>query len=578
MPKTQKADNPGTRSSLLRLLAKPEARLVRLSGQLQADLGASTSDSLKADIDQLAAACTVFSESLGNWFSGVESNTEPEEFKNERHDAKNQLNKVLLPIQFIGMDPASEPHADLIGDIAETAEICLRTISDFGTPGWDDSTIAPKYVTTAADFVKSDQAPDLEEHPPGRLLIADDDPENRELLARLLEPHGHDMVFAENGRQAVDKIQSDDFDAVLLDIQMPEMDGFEVLDALHDSGHLRQTPVIVVTGLQDERDAVRCIEIGAEDFLSRPIRPALLMARLNASLEKKRLREQLLEQTFPKELARELARNPDPTKLEGRNADVTVLFCDIRSFSTISERLGPTQTIGWLGGVMGIFSDCIMDNGGVLVDYAGDEVVALWGAPKEQPDHAEMACNAALEIQACLPELNKKWEPIVNAKTRVGIGINTGEALVGNIGTHRKFKYGPLGTTVNLASRVQGATKYLRTPLLITGETQKQLSWGFNTRRLCRVRVNNINEPVELYEIAPPGENGWRQFRDDYETALDHFNEHRFSQASAILGDLLVANPEDGPSLQLMSRVVDAMLKNGSAEGNFDPIWELPGK
>ncbi|MDC0322196.1 response regulator, partial [Verrucomicrobiales bacterium] len=482
---------------------------------------------------------------------------------------------------FIGIEKDAEQFSEIIAYVEKSAEICLKLINQSGrnATATADAEVAQKPEPAPDEIRPLSRSND--EHRPGKLLVADDDPENRELMARLLEPYGHKLSFAVDGEDALEKIRADDYDAVLLDIQMPRKDGFEVLESLHDSGHLRQTPVIVVTGLQDESDAVRCIEIGAEDFLSRPIRPALLMARLNASLEKKRLRQKVFEQHFTPELARELARNPDPMKMKARNAEVTVLFCDIRKFSTISERLGPEQTIGWLSGVMGEFSTSVIENGGVLVDYTGDELLALWGAPNEDPDHAEKACNAALEISGKLEALNEKWRPIVKAETAIGIGVNTGQALVGNIGTYRKFKYGPLGTTVNLASRVQGATKYLRTPLLVTGNTREHLSWGFNTRRLCSVRVNNIREPVELFEIAPPGGSveHWENLRDEYEAALDHFEKCQFRRASAILGDVLVKFPDDGPSLQLMSRVVDAMLRGqeGKIE-EFDPIWELEGK
>ncbi len=530
------------------------------------------------DAEKLTEASGLFLENLERWFFEV---SDAAALKASRHDAKNQLNKILLPIQFIGIEKDAEQFSEIIAYVEKSAEICLKLINQSGrnATATADAEVAQKPEPAPDEIRPLSRSND--EHRPGKLLVADDDPENRELMARLLEPYGHKLSFAVDGEDALEKIRADDYDAVLLDIQMPRKDGFEVLESLHDSGHLRQTPVIVVTGLQDESDAVRCIEIGAEDFLSRPIRPALLMARLNASLEKKRLRQKVFEQHFTPELARELARNPDPMKMKARNAEVTVLFCDIRKFSTISERLGPEQTIGWLSGVMGEFSTSVIENGGVLVDYTGDELLALWGAPNEDPDHAEKACNAALEISGKLEALNEKWRPIVKAETAIGIGVNTGQALVGNIGTYRKFKYGPLGTTVNLASRVQGATKYLRTPLLVTGNTREHLSWGFNTRRLCSVRVNNIREPVELFEIAPPGGSveHWENLRDEYEAALDHFEKCQFRRASAILGDVLVKFPDDGPSLQLMSRVVDAMLRGqeGKIE-EFDPIWELEGK
>lgn len=482
-----------------------------------------------------------------------------------RHDLRNALNHLTGPAQFLALQgglPESGTRA-LERLLEGCGPVLELTVEAWAGPGEPLPVPAQVPVPVGAGGE------------PGRILVADDDPENRGLLARLLEGLGHRVEFAENGRQALDAIRRGDFDAVLLDIRMPEMDGFAVLEALRESGHLRHTPVIVVTGLQEERDAVRCIEIGAEDFLSRPIRPAFLTARLNASLEKKRLREKVFEQHFTPELAREFARNPDPMKMKGRKAEVTVLFCDIRGFSAVSERLGPEATIDWLGEVMGDFSSLVIEHGGVLVDYTGDELLALWGAPGEQPDHARRACRAALGMLGRLPALNEKWRGPIGCETAVGIGISTGPALVGNIGTHLKFKYGPLGTTVNLGSRVQHATKSLRIPILATGETVARLGTPpFPCRRLGRVRVRHIAGAVELYELFGPGRAGAGDLTALYEEALAHFEAGRFTQASAVLGDLLVAHPGDGPSLLLMSRVVEAML--AVEPDPFDPVWVLP--
>ncbi|MDF2376936.1 MAG: response regulator [Verrucomicrobiales bacterium] len=524
------------------------------------------------DIAKLNEEAAGFQTDVKEW-CGEPFKGEKDEFeaymRHSRHEVRNRLNHLFGVIQLVQMMPPSPAFAEKCVEIVGSLETCLSFVA--GTS---------KAAKEAAS--KAEQEPHVLPPPcepgetRGRLLIADDDEENRLILDRLLSPCGFEIVFAVNGREAIKEMEAHDFDAVLLDIEMPEMNGFEVLESLRASGHLRHTPVIVVTGLQEETDAVRCIEIGAEDFLSRPIRPALLMARLNASLEKKKLREKVFEQHFTPELARELARNPDPMKMQARQAEVSVLFCDIRGFSTISERLGPSQTIDWLSGVMGEFSTIVIELGGVLVDYTGDELMALWGAPNRQPNHAELACRAALDIMASLPKLNAQWEELVGAETSVGIGVNTGEALVGNVGTHRKFKYGPLGTAVNLASRVQGATKYLKTSLLITGETASQLPDSFGKRRLCQVVVKNIRKPVNLVELEPPGSSeDWQELATKYEEALLQFEESNFRRASSILSDCLMSTPNDGPSLQLMSRVVDAMLNDGK---DFTPTWTLPGK
>mgnify|MGYP003632969672 CR=1 FL=1 len=528
------------------------------------------------DLAKLKAETEKFRSGIDEWFNQeafASKDTFEDTLRHARHEARNCLNHLFGTIQLIQMASTSSEITTRSPGIIAALETCLGMVAGTAqiVPSSREATpekriAPPPPVPTEGETVQNK----------GTLLIADDDAENRDILERLLKPYGFDVEFAVNGIEAIKLIEANNFDAVLLDIQMPEMDGFEVLSKLHDSGHLRQTPVIVVTGLQEEQDAVRCIEIGAEDFLSRPIRPALLMARLNASLEKKRLRERVFEQHFTPELARELARNPDPMKMQARQAEVSVLFCDIRGFSTISERLGPAQTIDWLSGVMGEFSTIVIEQGGVLVDYIGDELMAMWGAPNEQPNHAELACRAATEIMASLVPLNEKWQSLVGAETKVGIGINTGEALVGNVGTHRKFKYGALGTVVNLASRVQGATKYLKSPLLISGFTAEQLPPDLRTRRLCQVRVQNINAPVDLFELElPQAPENWATNSASYEEALLQFEEQNFRKASSILGDVLLDLPNDGPSLQLMRRVVDAMLEEG---GEFSAIWNLPGK
>lgn len=526
-------------------------------------------DALGRDLAKFQSEASTFLGELPLWFPDSilndEVNTQGRErLKSARHDARNRLNHLFGIIQLIRLGDPPGTILHLSGESIRCLEKCLAAVSGI-IP--DEAADVPAALPSAPSTVPGSA---------GYLLIADDDSENRTILGRLLEPHGFRLAFAENGVEVISQMASQDFDAVLLDIQMPKMDGFEVLSRLRESGQLRNTPVIVVTGLQEEQDAVRCIENGAEDFLSRPIRPALLMARLSASLEKKRLREKVFEQHFTRELARELARNPDPMKMQARQADVSLMFCDIRGFSSISERLGPAQTIDWLSGVMGDFSSIVIDHGGVLVDYTGDELMAMWGAPNEQPNHAELACRAALEILRSLPSLNEKWRPIVDAETEVGIGINSGEALVGNVGTHRKFKYGSLGTSVNLASRVQGATKFLKTSLLITGDTAEKVRTIFPTRRLCQVRVQNIKAAVHLHELEVPGTyDNWIKLSSDYEKALDFFESRDFDTARDLLNRFLLAVPEDGPGQRLLARINDATR---SENPEFSAIWTLPGK
>ncbi len=207
------------------------------------------------------------------------------------------------------------------------------------------------------------------------------------------------------------------------------------------------------------------------------------LARVESEARASRRRVQF-EQFFTPDLV--AALDSDPALLEGREREVTVLFADIRGFSGVSERLSPRLTCELIRDVMELLTARIMDTAGVVVDYIGDGLLAMWNAPLEQPDHAARACRAALAMRDGLPELNRRWQGRLPGTLGLGIGINSGLALVGNTGSHKKFKYGPLGHTVNLASRVEGATKHLGVRLLITGSTRERLGQSFATRRLCR--------------------------------------------------------------------------------------------
>lgn len=146
---------------------------------------------------------------------------------------------------------------------------------------------------------------------------------------------------------------------------------------------------------------------------------------------------------------------------------------DIKDFTRLSERLDPSVTIKWIQDTLNVLSEFILNRGGALVDYIGDAILAIWGAPEIQTDHAERACLAAIEMVSCLSELGPRWEGVLGERMDLSIGINSGMAQVGNIGSRHKFKYGALGPTVNLCSRIQGLNKRVGTRILIADSTEK---------------------------------------------------------------------------------------------------------
>ncbi|MCA9173201.1 MAG: hypothetical protein KDB14_01810 [Planctomycetales bacterium] len=282
--------------------------------------------------------------------------------------------------------------------------------------------------------------------------------------------------------------------------------------------------------------------------------------RVNAAEKRTRL-----EQFFSPLLASQLLERP--SLLEGRDVEVTVLFCDLQGFAKLSDMLAPRKVLQWLNAVQDLLSDCVIHNQGVLVDYVGDALLAMWGAPIHEPDHPLLACRAAASMIRKLPGLDAIWRETIGGVTRVGIGISTGMSLVGNTGSARKFKYGPLGRTVNLGSRVQDATRILRTPILVAESTALRLRGEFETRRVGQFLLHNLQTPETLHELNPAADDDWRQLRDTYEAALNDYDAGQLEAARERLADLQRLWPDDGPS-NFLRHALDAPDAVGR-------IWQL---
>ena len=280
-----------------------------------------------------------------------------------------------------------------------------------------------------------------------------------------------------------------------------------------------------------------------------------------------------LEQFVNPEVARIIEQDPD--WLSGRDADVTMLFCDIQGFSRISEKLSPRQTFEWINDVMMSLSECVKQFGGTIVDYVGDEVIAMWGAPFAAENQASAACHAAIAMFKSLSNIDTKWQPITQSPTHVGVGINSGRVRVGNTGCQLKLKYGPLGSAVNIASRVQGATRYLRTPILITGATAAMLHDEFPIRRLCQLRVKNIETPIDIFEVSIAIRDDWGARCRDYALALADWEQGKIQDAVNSLSQIVATYRDDVPALVMLSRAIE-VWSNGQT--NYDPVWTLSSK
>ncbi|WP_299297097.1 adenylate/guanylate cyclase domain-containing protein [uncultured Tateyamaria sp.] len=311
----------------------------------------------------------------------------------------------------------------------------------------------------------------------GKLLIADDNKVNRLLMTRSVELLGHEAAVAENGRIALQMLGEAEYDVLLLDIEMPEMDGFEVLEALKADPLLRDIPVIVTSSLEGLDNIVRCIELGADDYIPKPVNKVLLKARLGACLERKRLydeQKRLLKRFATEEVAQDLQTSG--FAIGGRRVNATVLFCDIRDFTAMSEDMAPEATIELLNTYYTLMFEAVNSHGGMVNLMVGDGLMALFGAPQPLEHPAQSAVSAAQDMLAMIDMLNAERVAMDEPELRVGFGIATGEVVAGYAGTEARATYTCIGKTVNLAARLEAHTKDVDRSILMDRTTWSSLA------------------------------------------------------------------------------------------------------
>jgi adenylate cyclase len=338
--------------------------------------------------------------------------------------------------------------------------------------------------------------------PGARLLVADDNKVNRLLLIRSLELMGHRATGAENGRVALEMLEREPFDLMLLDIAMPEMDGFQVLERLLANTRLRDLPVIVTSAVEGLDSVVRCIELGADDYLHKPVNPVLLRARVNSSLEKKRLRDtqrELVRRFATSEVAQDLQQSG--FALGGKHVMATVMFSDIRGFTAICASQPPDETIELLNTYYTLMFDAISGRGGVVNQMIGDGLMAVFGAPLPLADAAGSAVRAALDMIEMIELLAVERAAARKAPIRIGIGIASGEMIAGYTGTQHRATYTCVGNTVNLAARLEAHTKEAQRSILIDADTLAALPPDVRIEVLGRVPLKGMSEPVEVFSI-----------------------------------------------------------------------------
>jgi len=339
--------------------------------------------------------------------------------------------------------------------------------------------------------------------PPARLLVVDDNKVNRLLLTRNLELLGHRVATAENGRLALDMLRAEPFDLVLLDIGMPEMDGFQVLEQLVDDNRLHDLPVIVTSSLEGTENVVRCIELGAEDYLQKPVNAVLLRARLGASLEKKRLLDQqkaLISRFATAEVAADLQSSG--FALRGKRVEASVLFVDIRGFTSMAETQPPEDTIELLNTWYTLMFDAVSAHGGMVNHIAGDGLMAVFGAPQPLPSHARNAVTAAVEMVETMALFNDERRAMGKPPIAIGVGVASGPMVAGYAGTNQRATFTCVGDVVNVAARLEAYTKVAARPILVDAATRAAAGDDVPMEALGAIEVKGRAGLVEAFAVA----------------------------------------------------------------------------
>jgi class 3 adenylate cyclase len=344
---------------------------------------------------------------------------------------------------------------------------------------------------------------------PPRVLIADDDWLNRDLLKTYLAASGCEVVTAADGEAALAAARAQALDAVLLDIQMPRMDGLSVCRTLKNHPEMRFMPVVIVTALDSEEEKLRAINAGADDFVTKPYNSLVLLTRVRSLLRIKKLhddleaRNRLLRRVLDRYVAEDVAEVilTDPERylqLGGVIRPVTVLFADIRGFTRYTESHSGPQVIETLNRVFARLTQVIFQHGGTFDKYLGDGLMAFYGAPLATVDDAQRAVDTAVEMQRLFGELAREAGEDMRGLA-LSVGLHSGEAVVGNIGTEKVMDYTVVGDVVNVAKRLQ--EKAGEGQILIS-EATRALVRDIRGRKLKPFRLPGRREPITAYRVA----------------------------------------------------------------------------
>ncbi len=476
----------------------------------------------------------------GRWV--VRAPSDPREALRRKtvHDLRSPLNQIIGYAELLAEDAADAGNGDLVADLGRirtAAHGLLSQIAETFAPGspllsaqgpW--GTLAspeaapepaiPSAIPTGAGQSPGSDSPTapvpvvpLPDADRGMLLLVDDDEANLDMLRRRLEASGYAVAVATNGPSALALITEDRFDLVILDVMMPGMSGLEVLRRIRQTRSATDLPVIMATARDHSEDVVEALQLGASDYVVKPLDFPVVRARVQTQLHVKRLtddlavRNRFIRQTFGRYLSDEvvagLLESPTGLELGGERRHVTLLMSDLRGFTAITERLHPDQVVALLNRYLGDMAEVIFGHGGMIDEFIGDAILAIFGVPRRQDNDAARALACAVDMQRAMARVNRRHRETGLPEVQMGIAVHTGEVVVGNIGSERRAKFGVVGSLVNLTSRIESFT--VGGQILTSETTLEAVGVDVKIGAACRVHAKGFKDPMTLFDVQGIG-------------------------------------------------------------------------
>jgi adenylate cyclase len=328
------------------------------------------------------------------------------------------------------------------------------------------------------------------------------------MIADVIALMGHEAIEGPDGEAGLALARATPPpDLILLDVNMPGMDGFQVCKILKTDPATQAIPVIFLTSNDESEDRIRGLNIGADDYLTKPFAIRELSARIDKRLQARQETKMLLgqqaviRQTFERFVAPQVVeimlRDPSRVKLGGDMQQITVMFTDLEGFTRLSEETPPDELLRVLNRYHELVSRVVRQHGGMVNKFMGDGVMVLFNTPVPQENHARSAVDAALAIRAALPALHEEFEP--RFRLKINCGIHTGPAIVGNVGTAHFMDYTALGDTVNLAARLQDIAR--GNQILISDTTQSGLGAGIAVSAMGPLNIRNRSKALHTFAV-----------------------------------------------------------------------------